>query len=75
MATTTLPARPKREIFEAEHDDYRESFAKFLQKEAVPHYPEWNPNQIVPRELFTKMAEHGFLGMEVPEEYGGQRRR
>jgi alkylation response protein AidB-like acyl-CoA dehydrogenase len=71
MATTTPPAAPKRALFEPEHDDYRESYARFLQKEVVPHYPEWERNEIVPRELFTKCAEHGFLAMEVPEEYGG----
>ena len=71
MATVTAPARPKRAIFEPEHEDYRESYARFLQKEVVPHYAEWEREQLVPRELFTKCAEHGFLAMEVPEEYGG----
>jgi alkylation response protein AidB-like acyl-CoA dehydrogenase len=71
MATFTLPAAPKRAIFESEHEDYRESYAKFLQKEVVPHYDEWNKAQLVSRDLFTKCAEHGFLAMEVPEEYGG----
>jgi alkylation response protein AidB-like acyl-CoA dehydrogenase len=63
--------RPKRSIFEPEHDDYRESFRKFLAAEAVPHYEQWKRDQIVPRELFTKAAEYGFLAMAVPEQYGG----
>ena len=72
MATfTSPPAAPKRQLFDPEHEDYRESFAKFLQKEVVPDYDEWNAAQIVPRELFTKCAEHGFLAMEIPEQYGG----
>ncbi len=71
MATITLPAAAKRELFEPEHEDYRESFARFLQAEVVPHYPEWERAQIVPRELFTKCAQHGFLAMEVPEQFGG----
>jgi len=71
MATATLPPAAKRAIFEPEHEDYRESYARFLQKEVVPHYDEWNRNQIVPRELFKKCAEYGFLAMEVPEQYGG----
>jgi acyl-CoA dehydrogenase len=69
--TTTVPAAPKRALFEPEHHDYRESYARFLQKEVVPHYEQWKSDQIVPRELFTKCAEHGFLAIEVPEEYGG----
>jgi len=68
---TTVPPTAKRDIFEDEHHAYRESYATFLQREVVPHYPQWEKAQIVPRELFTKCAEHGFLAMEVPEEYGG----
>ncbi|MEA2177372.1 MAG: hypothetical protein QOG77_669 [Solirubrobacteraceae bacterium] len=51
--------------------DYRESYARFLQAEVVPHYPEWHEAQIVPRSLFTRCAEYGFLAMEVPDAYGG----
>jgi acyl-CoA dehydrogenase len=69
-ATATAPAA-KRKIFEREHNAYRKSFAKFLEREVVPHYEEWQAAGIVPRDLFTKMAEHGFLSMAVPEEYGG----
>ena len=68
MATMTAP---KRALFEPEHDDYRESFTKFLAKEVIPHREEWEKAHVVPRELFTKAAEHGFLAMAVPEEYGG----
>ena len=61
----------KRTIFETEHDDYRESFRRFLEHEVVPEYPQWEQDHIVPRSLFTRCAEYGFLAMEVPEEYGG----
>jgi acyl-CoA dehydrogenase len=71
MATTAAPPTPKRAIFEREHTAYRKSFATFLQREVVPHYAEWEAAGIVPRDLFTKMGEHGFLSMAVPEEYGG----
>jgi alkylation response protein AidB-like acyl-CoA dehydrogenase len=70
MAATATP-RSKRGIFEHEHDDYRESFQKFLAAEVVPHYEQWKRDQIVPRELFAKAAGHGFLAMAVPEQYGG----
>ncbi len=71
MATITVPAPVRREIFEPEHEDYRDSYARFLQAEVVPHYAEWEKACLVPRELYRKCAEHGFLAMEVPEEYGG----
>jgi acyl-CoA dehydrogenase len=63
---------PKRALFEPEHEDLRESFQKFIAAEVAPHYAEWEKAQVVPRELFTKMAGYGFLAMEIPEEYGGQ---
>ncbi len=68
---TTAIAPPKRTLFTDEQSDLRESYARFLQAEVVPHYKEWHDAGIVPRELFTKCAEYGFLAMEVPEEYGG----
>jgi acyl-CoA dehydrogenase len=71
MATMSVPAPVRREIFEPEHEDYRDSYARFLQAEVLPHYAEWEKACIVPRELYRKCAEHGFLAMEVPEEYGG----
>ena len=71
MATSVAPPAPRRELFQSEHEDYRESFGRFLQAEVVPHYPAWERDRIVPRELFTKCAQHGFLAMEVPERYGG----
>jgi acyl-CoA dehydrogenase len=69
MATTTLGIR--RELFDDFHDEYRESFRAFLQSEVAPHHQEWQKNHIVPRELFKKAAEGGFIGMVIPEEYGG----
>ncbi|GGM89244.1 acyl-CoA dehydrogenase family protein [Dactylosporangium sucinum] len=59
-----------RTIFESEHDAYRASVRTFLQKEVVPHYDDWDRDGIVPRELFTQVAELGAFAA-VPEEYGG----
>ena len=75
MSTITTAPGARRPLFEDVHDDYRESFRRFLQAEVVPHHEEWQEAHIVPRDLFTKAAEHGFLAMEVPEEYGGSGRR
>ncbi|MGH9022105.1 MAG: acyl-CoA dehydrogenase family protein [Acidimicrobiia bacterium] len=61
----------RREIFEDEHELFRDSFRRFVDKEMVPHDLEWEKAGIVPRELFTAAGRHGFLGMAVPEEYGG----
>jgi acyl-CoA dehydrogenase len=71
LSSTIAPPVPKRAIFEHEHADFRESYARFLQAEVVPHYGEWQQAQLVPRELFARCAEYGFLALEVPEEFGG----
>ncbi|MCW3011701.1 MAG: acyl-CoA dehydrogenase [Solirubrobacterales bacterium] len=70
MSTVQAPTR-RRAIYEDDHEDFRESFRRFLAKEVVPFYEQWEKDGIVPREVFAKAGENGFLGMQVPEEYGG----
>ncbi len=61
----------RRTLFEPEHEAFRDSVRRFLEKEVVPHHEQWEADGIVPRELFTAAGKHGFLGMSVPEEFGG----
>jgi alkylation response protein AidB-like acyl-CoA dehydrogenase len=61
----------RRDLFDEEHELFRRSFRRWLDKEVVPHYVEWEDAQIVPREMFLAAGEHGFLAMAVPAEYGG----
>ena len=63
--------RARRRIFDDEHEDFRESFRRFVEAEIRPHHGEWERDGVVPRELFTKAASYGFLGMSIPEEHGG----
>lgn len=44
---------------------------EFAEREIRPYMMEWDEQQIFPRELFKKMGEHGFMGILVPQEYGG----
>ncbi|MFD6452339.1 acyl-CoA dehydrogenase family protein [Nocardia sp. NPDC056541] len=59
-----------REIFEPEHDAYRDSVRQFLAKHVVPGYQEWEQAGIVARSLFTDVADLGAF-MAVPEQFGG----
>lgn len=69
---SVIPApSTRRPLFEDVHDDYRESFRSFLKAEVVPNHEQWQENHIVSRDLFTKAAEFGFLGMAIDEEHGG----
>jgi alkylation response protein AidB-like acyl-CoA dehydrogenase len=61
----------RRTHFTDEHDLFRESFHTFVEREVVPHDVEWNEAGLVPRELFTKAGAAGFIGMAVPEQFGG----
>lgn len=61
----------RRRLFSAEHEDFRSSVRAFLDKEVLPHQEAWETAGIVPRELFTTAGAAGFLGMAVPEEFGG----
>jgi alkylation response protein AidB-like acyl-CoA dehydrogenase len=61
----------RRTLFEDEHEDFRASWRTFLEREVSPHYERWERERLVPREAFAKAGAHGFLGMAVPDEYGG----
>lgn len=57
--------------YTAEHNIFRESLRKFLDKEIVPHVEEWEEEGIVPRSAWKKLGEQGFLCTDIPEQYGG----
>lgn len=50
---------------------FRAAFRKFLEKEAYPHYNDWEKRGIIPRSFWAKMGENGFLCPWVDEKYGG----
>ncbi len=64
-------ASRKHFIFTDEHDQLRESIRAFAQKELAPHAEEWEASTF-PDSVFTRMGELGFLGLDKPEQYGGQ---
>src|SRR2546423_9937504 len=58
-------------IFTDEHAQLRESIRRFAIKELQPHAEEWEETTF-PDWVFERMGELGFLGLDKPEEYGGQ---
>ncbi|MGG0657513.1 acyl-CoA dehydrogenase family protein [Rummeliibacillus pycnus] len=54
-----------------EHQIFRTSLKKFLEKEAYPYYDEWEAERIIPRDFWRKMGSNGFLSPHLNEEYGG----
>jgi alkylation response protein AidB-like acyl-CoA dehydrogenase len=64
-------ATRKHFIFNDEHEQLRESITNFAIKELAPHADEWEETTF-PDSVFRRMGELGFLGLDKPEEYGGQ---
>ncbi len=61
----------ERHLFREEHEMFRESVRKFVEKEIVPYHAQWEKDGIVPRELWRKAGAQGMLCCTVPEAYGG----
>lgn len=53
------------------HRMLRETLRRFVEKEVVPQGEAWERDGYVPREVLRAMGHHGFLGLRVPERYGG----
>jgi len=60
-----------RDHYDVDHLAFGEAVRAFLDKEVVPHFADWERDGTAPRELFRYAGDSGFLGMAVPEEYGG----
>ncbi|QSO54607.1 acyl-CoA dehydrogenase family protein [Alicyclobacillus curvatus] len=54
-----------------EHNRFRQTFRRFLEKEAVPFFPDWEREHRIPRDLWKKLGQQGYLAPAVPEAYGG----
>ncbi|MDB5969963.1 MAG: acyl-CoA dehydrogenase [Hydrocarboniphaga sp.] len=61
----------QRDCFTQEQELFRDSYRQFLQKEVLPHRDEWRKAGIVPREMFRKMGDQGYLMIWADEQYGG----
>src|SRR6266571_159603 len=61
----------QRRHYEPEHEAFADAARSFLDKEVVPHYLDWERDGITPRDVFAAAGRGGFLGMAIPEEYGG----
>lgn len=60
-----------RAIYSSEHELFRENVRRFFRTELEPNIDQWEEQSVVPRSLWDKAAENGFLCCGVPEEYGG----
>ena len=61
----------ERTLFTPDHEAFRDSFTKFIDKEIAPFHAQWEDQGYVDRAVWNKAGENGFLCMTMPEEYGG----
>jgi acyl-CoA dehydrogenase len=61
----------ERRLFTEEHDMFRDTVRKFVEREIAPFHQQWEKDGVVPRELWLKAGEAGLLCCTVPEQYGG----
>ena len=57
--------------FSEEHEMFRKSLKDFLKREVKPNLNQWEKDEKIPKEIWKKMGEMGFLGLSFPEKYGG----
>ncbi len=58
-------------IYTAEHQMFRQAFTKFVARELVPQLDEWEANREVPRSVWRKLGEQGYLCPWLEERFGG----
>ena len=61
----------RRTIFDEDHDAFRESCRTFVDRTLRPHQEKHIANHELGREVWLELGKQGFLGLNVPEEYGG----
>ena len=60
-----------RQVYDSDHEMFRDSLRKFIETEAQPHHDQWEQDGMVSDEVWLKAGEQGFLCPMVPEHYGG----
>jgi alkylation response protein AidB-like acyl-CoA dehydrogenase len=65
------PVMYQRTLFEPEHELFREAYRAFLDRHVAPYHEQWEQDKIVDRGVWLEAGKQGFLGMAMPEEYGG----
>ncbi len=61
----------ERTLYNDDHLAFADSFRSFVQKEIIPNFLQWEKEGITPKSVFSDAGKNGFLGMQIPEEFGG----
>ena len=61
----------REELLNEELMMFQGSMREFLKREVVPNHEQWEKDGHVPKDIWLKAGENNFLGIDVPEKYGG----
>ena len=61
----------ERKLFTPDHETFRDSFRRFIEKEITPFHEAWEEQGYVDRAVWNKAGKNGFLCATMPEEFGG----
>jgi acyl-CoA dehydrogenase len=61
----------ERKLFSPEHEQFRDTVRRFIEREIIPHHERWEEQGKVDRELWPKAGAAGLLCPNLPEAYGG----
>jgi alkylation response protein AidB-like acyl-CoA dehydrogenase len=61
----------KRDIYDEDHEAFRSSAREFLDRVVIPEVEEHAEKKVISRNFWLEAGKQGFLGLEIPEEYGG----
>ena len=61
----------ERTLFSSDHEAFRDSFRRFIEREIAPHHAHWEEQGYVDRAVWNKAGANGFLCVTTPETYGG----
>jgi alkylation response protein AidB-like acyl-CoA dehydrogenase len=59
------------QYFNPDHQLFRQSIRQFIEKEVVPNAETWESERQIPKSIFKRMGDLGYLGINFSEEYGG----
>ncbi|PBI95784.1 Acyl-CoA dehydrogenase [Variovorax boronicumulans] len=61
----------QRSVYREDHEQFRTTVRRFMERECVPHQEAWNKAGMVSREVWRKAGKEGLLCVTLPTEYGG----
>jgi len=61
----------KRDIYDEDHEAFRDSVSTWMERSVLPNAEKYIADKALPREFWLEAGAQGFLGLAIPEEYGG----